>query len=162
MDTDGKTLMYFADKKMNVSKGRYEISTSSKAFVINEKSSDEWQKQTDGNKNVLALRAKSSGKESYLIMAAENEEVRDEWHEALHECIFGVQIYDPDICPSVFRNTIPLDVTYTRAGGRDTCMANDGELLTPSDVMLPPNVEFHGAISFFYTLVMFDPDVPAR
>ena len=76
--------MYFADKKMNVSKGRYEISTSSKAFVINEKSSDEWQKQTDGNKNVLALRAKSSGKESYLIMAAENEEVRDEWHEALH------------------------------------------------------------------------------
>ena len=143
-------------------KGRYEINTTSKAFFINETSAEEWQNKADGYKCVLALRATSSGKESYLIMAAENEEVRDLWHEALHECIFGVQVYDPDICSSVFRNTVPLTVTYTRSGGRDVCMADDGELLIPSDVILQPNVEFPGALTFMYTLVMFDPDVPSR
>ena len=48
-------LTYYADIDMNVSKGRYEINRSSKAFIINDKTPD-WQKQTDGNNNVLALR----------------------------------------------------------------------------------------------------------
>ena len=161
MDTNKKCLTYYADIDMNVSKGRYEINTSSKAFIINDKTPD-WQKQTDGNNNVLALRAVSSGKESYLIMAADNEEVRDRWHEALLECIFGVQIYDPDICSAVFRNTIPLKVMYTRLGSRDVYEVNDGEPLAPSDVTLQPAIEFEGALTFMYTLVMFDPDVPSR
>ena len=154
--------MYYADKDMNVSKGRYMINTSSKAFIINEQSSDDWQKQSDGNKNVLALRATSSGKESYLIMAADSEEVRDKWHEALQECIFGVQVYDPGICSSVFRNTLPLEVVYMKPGNKDTCQGNDGELLAPSDVALPPSVSFEGSLTFMYTIVMLDPDVPSR
>ena len=51
---------------------------------------------------------------------------------------------------------------YTRFGSRDVYEVNDGEPLAPSDVTSQPAIEFEGALTFMYTLVMFDPDVPSR
>ena len=154
LDMEKKELTYYADVEHSVAKGKYEISETSVVETIEE--------EYQNYKHVLSLKARSSGKESILVISAGSDEKREELFRALTECICGIEIKQPDICSKPFRNTRPLKITYIHRNSRDEEEVVGSNKLLPETVLDRPSVAFEGVLSHLYTLVMFDPDAPSR
>lgn len=148
-----KTLSYYVDDEKIVQKGSYNISDSSCVEKLSEQETYKW---------VLSLKATTSSgnKESILTMSAKSEAVRDHWFDVITEVICGVKINLPDISPTPFFNTLPLNILYPGLSG--TVKADNGIALSPEQANHRPAVTFNGKLVSFYTLTMVDLDQPSR
>ena len=126
-------------------KGSYTISNTSSVRV-----SDNMEEYA----NVFVLKTQKGE----LVMSAIDGETRSEWMEVINEVICGGPLIDiPDVIVGKFNTTVPLQLSFS--GGM---LANNGNLLTPTEVRHAPVVAFKSVPNKLYTLLMIDPDAPSK
>lgn len=137
------SVLSYAEK--GAEKGSYTIDSASTVRLSDD---------VDEYSNLFILKTRKGE----LVMSAVDSGTRTAWMEVITEVIRGGPLIDiPDVIAGKFYATIALQISFPSGA-----FANNGTMLTSSQVRRAPVVAFKSPPGKLYTLLMIDPDAPSR